>query len=158
MRGTGRGRYSIGTRLWQIGFLAPQERALRDVTLPVLEGLFESTRQIVHLVVLDGHARSTSRGWLPRHPRPSRPASACDSHVREGPREGPAALRAAAGARPCPHRPVDSSRLGGRQADAGVSFKHQDAQEAARWEVERIGRAMRGEEMPQPSLDPDLEA
>ncbi|WJZ68487.1 helicase-related protein [Kocuria rosea] len=40
----------------------------------------------------------------------------------------------------------------------GVPFKHQDALEAARWEVERIGRAMRGEETPQPTLDPELEA
>lgn len=39
-----------------------------------------------------------------------------------------------------------------------VPFKHQEALEAARWEVERIGRAMRGEETPQPSLDPELEA
>lgn len=39
-----------------------------------------------------------------------------------------------------------------------VPFKHQDALEAARWEVERIGRAMRGEETPQPTLDPELEA
>ena len=46
--------------------------------------------------------------------------------------------------------------------DAGealdVPFKHQDALEAARWEVERIGRAMRGEDEPQPTLDPELEA
>lgn len=40
----------------------------------------------------------------------------------------------------------------------GVPFKHQEALEAARWEVERIDRAMRGEEEPQPSLDPELEA
>ncbi|MEX5265898.1 helicase-related protein [Kocuria sp. CPCC 205231] len=39
-----------------------------------------------------------------------------------------------------------------------VPFKHQEALEAARWEVERIGRAMRGEETPQPTLDPELEA
>lgn len=40
----------------------------------------------------------------------------------------------------------------------GVPFKHQEALEAARWEVERIGRAMRGEGTPQPTLDPELEA
>ncbi|WIG19338.1 helicase-related protein [Kocuria rosea] len=39
-----------------------------------------------------------------------------------------------------------------------VPFKHQEALEAARWEVERIGRAMRGEDEPQPTLDPELEA
>ncbi|WP_270451710.1 helicase-related protein [Kocuria marina] len=57
------------------------------------------------------------------------------------------------------------SRLELAQREAGearealdVAFKHQDALEAARWEVERIGRAMRGEDTPQPSLDPDLEA
>ncbi|WP_442910118.1 helicase-related protein [Kocuria sp. cx-116] len=39
-----------------------------------------------------------------------------------------------------------------------VPFKHQDALEAARWEAERIGRAMRGEQTPQPTLGPELEA
>lgn len=39
-----------------------------------------------------------------------------------------------------------------------VPFKHQDALEVARWEVERTGRAMRGEEAPQPSRAPELEA
>ncbi|MFF0991640.1 hypothetical protein [Kocuria nitroreducens] len=39
-----------------------------------------------------------------------------------------------------------------------VPFKHQEALDAARWEVERIDRAMRGEETPQPTLDPELEA
>ncbi|MCM3486930.1 hypothetical protein [Kocuria rosea] len=39
-----------------------------------------------------------------------------------------------------------------------MPFKHHDALEAARWKIERIGRAMRGEETPQPSLDPELEA
>lgn len=39
-----------------------------------------------------------------------------------------------------------------------VPFKQQDALEAARWEVERIDRAMRGDEEPQPSLDPELES
>jgi ribosomal protein L16/L10AE len=39
-----------------------------------------------------------------------------------------------------------------------VPSKHQDALDAARWEVERIGRAIRGEEAPQPTLDPELEA
>jgi hypothetical protein len=36
-------------------------------------------------------------------------------------------------------------------------FRHQDALEAARWEVERIDRQMRGEDQPQPTLDAELE-
>ncbi|QHE70972.1 Transcriptional regulator, IclR family [Rhodococcus sp. WAY2] len=51
---TGRGTYTVGTRLWQLGALAPKERQLRDVALPVLEDLFETTHEVVHLVVLDG--------------------------------------------------------------------------------------------------------
>ncbi|WP_257879869.1 hypothetical protein [Kocuria flava] len=51
------------------------------------------------------------------------------------------------------HQEVEDAR-----AALEVPFKYQDALEAVRWEVERIGRAMRGEETPQPSLDPELEA
>ncbi|AFA75729.1 putative transcriptional regulator, IclR family [Gordonia polyisoprenivorans VH2] len=50
---TGRGTYTVGRRLWQLGALAPRERQLRDVALPVLEDLFETTHEVVHLVVLD---------------------------------------------------------------------------------------------------------
>lgn len=39
-----------------------------------------------------------------------------------------------------------------------LPFKHQDALDAARWEVERIDRTMRGEDQPPPILDPKLEA
>ncbi len=44
------------------------------------------------------------------------------------------------------------------RAALDVPFKHQEALDAARWEVERIDRAMRGEQTPQPTLDPELEA
>ncbi|MCQ9165485.1 helicase-related protein [Arthrobacter sp. STN4] len=37
-------------------------------------------------------------------------------------------------------------------------FKHEEALKSARWEVERIGREMRGEEAPQPTFDAELEA
>ncbi|MGH3588305.1 MAG: IclR family transcriptional regulator, partial [Pseudonocardia sp.] len=50
---TGRGRYRIGLRLWQLGALAPGSRRLRDVALPYLEDLYEATHQVVHLAVLD---------------------------------------------------------------------------------------------------------
>jgi DNA-binding IclR family transcriptional regulator len=50
----GRGRYRIGLRLWQLGSLAPEPRALRDVALPFLHDLLEVTREVVHLVVRDG--------------------------------------------------------------------------------------------------------
>jgi DNA-binding IclR family transcriptional regulator len=48
-----RGRYRVGIRLWQVGSLAPCARDLRDVALPFLQDLFEVTREVVHLVVLD---------------------------------------------------------------------------------------------------------
>lgn len=37
-------------------------------------------------------------------------------------------------------------------------FKHEDALKSTRWEVERIGREMRGEDAPQPTFDAELEA
>lgn len=50
----GRGRYRIGLRLWQLGSLAPEPRALRDVALAYLHDLLEVTHEVVHLVVRDG--------------------------------------------------------------------------------------------------------
>jgi DNA-binding IclR family transcriptional regulator len=50
----GRGRYRIGMRLWQLGSLAPEARALRDVALPFLYDLLEVTHEVAHLVVRDG--------------------------------------------------------------------------------------------------------
>ena len=38
----------------------------------------------------------------------------------------------------------------------GAPFKHQEALEAARWDVERIDRGMRGENAPEPTLDAEL--
>jgi DNA-binding IclR family transcriptional regulator len=49
-----RGRYRIGTRLWQLGALAPVARGLRDAALPYLQDLASVTGQVVHLVVLEG--------------------------------------------------------------------------------------------------------
>lgn len=51
------------------------------------------------------------------------------------------------------HQEVEDAR-----AALEVPFKHQETLDAARWEVERIDRAMRGEQTPQPTLDPELEA
>ncbi len=51
---TGRGRYRIGLRLWQLGAQAPGGRELRDVALPYLQDLLQVTHEVVHLVVLDG--------------------------------------------------------------------------------------------------------
>lgn len=49
-----RGRYRLGMRLWRMGSLVPHARTLRDVALPFLEDLYESTHGVVHLTVLDG--------------------------------------------------------------------------------------------------------
>jgi DNA-binding IclR family transcriptional regulator len=50
-----RGRYRVGTRLWQVGSLAPVARGLRDTALPFLQDLAAVTGHVVHLVVLDGY-------------------------------------------------------------------------------------------------------
>ena len=49
------GRYRIGLRLWEVGALAPRSVGLRERAMPVLEDLYEATRQNVHLAVRDGH-------------------------------------------------------------------------------------------------------
>jgi DNA-binding IclR family transcriptional regulator len=49
-----RGRYRIGTRLWQLGSLAAVARDLREAALPFLQDLAAVTGQVVHLVVLEG--------------------------------------------------------------------------------------------------------
>jgi len=49
-----RGRYRLGLRLWRLGAAVPQARTLRDIALPYLEDLYETTHAVVHLAVLDG--------------------------------------------------------------------------------------------------------
>ena len=49
------GRYSLGMRLWELGVQTPTARNLRTIALPYLEDLFESSREHVHLAILDGH-------------------------------------------------------------------------------------------------------
>lgn len=49
------GRYSIGLRLWEIGLLAPVHASLRQVALPFMQDLYESTGENVHLAVRDGN-------------------------------------------------------------------------------------------------------
>jgi DNA-binding IclR family transcriptional regulator len=48
------GRYRIGLRLWEVGSLAPRGLGLREVALPFLEDLYETTHETVQLAVLDG--------------------------------------------------------------------------------------------------------
>ncbi|MGC0362361.1 DNA-binding IclR family transcriptional regulator [Rhodococcus sp. 27YEA15] len=64
---TPRGTYTVGRKLWQIGTLAPTERRLRDVALPVLEDLFETTHKVVHLAVLDEDKALYVEKLTPRH-------------------------------------------------------------------------------------------
>jgi DNA-binding IclR family transcriptional regulator len=49
------GRYRIGTRVWEVGLLSPLHTRLREVALPYLQSLYETSRENVHLAVLDGH-------------------------------------------------------------------------------------------------------
>ncbi|GAA0508211.1 hypothetical protein GCM10011581_19870 [Saccharopolyspora subtropica] len=48
------GRYAIGLRLWEIGQLAPVNSRLREIALPYLQELCQSTHDNVHLAVRDG--------------------------------------------------------------------------------------------------------
>ena len=48
------GRYSLGMRLWEVGVQTPSARNLRTIALPFLEDLYETTREHVHLAILDG--------------------------------------------------------------------------------------------------------
>lgn len=48
------GRYRIGRRLWETGLLAPVSGRLRQVALPLMQDLYEATRENVHLAVRDG--------------------------------------------------------------------------------------------------------
>jgi DNA-binding IclR family transcriptional regulator len=43
--------YRVGLRMWELGSLAPRGESLRDVALPVMQDLFEGTKENVHLAV-----------------------------------------------------------------------------------------------------------
>jgi DNA-binding IclR family transcriptional regulator len=43
--------YRVGLRMWEIGSLAPRGESLRDVALPVMQDLYEGTKENVHLAV-----------------------------------------------------------------------------------------------------------
>lgn len=49
-----RGSYRLGLKLWRLGSSVPQARVLRDVALPFLEDLYETTHEVVHLAVREG--------------------------------------------------------------------------------------------------------
>lgn len=46
------GTLQIGLRLWEVGGLAPRQRDVRGTARPVLENLYEGTREFVQLAVL----------------------------------------------------------------------------------------------------------
>ncbi|TFB93861.1 IclR family transcriptional regulator [Cryobacterium luteum] len=48
------GQYSLGMKLWELGVQTPTARNLRTIALPYLEDLYETTREHVHLAILDG--------------------------------------------------------------------------------------------------------
>jgi DNA-binding IclR family transcriptional regulator len=48
------GHYEIGLRLWELGLLGPLHTRLREIALPFLQTLYETTRENVHLAVRDG--------------------------------------------------------------------------------------------------------
>lgn len=48
------GHYRVGLRLYELGMMAPRQRRLRELALPVMEDLYIATGDNVHLGVLDG--------------------------------------------------------------------------------------------------------
>jgi DNA-binding IclR family transcriptional regulator len=62
------GRYQVGTRLGQIGSLAPQSRNIRAIALPFMQDLHEVTGENVQLAVRDGkHALNVNHILGRRH-------------------------------------------------------------------------------------------
>ncbi|MFJ6671430.1 IclR family transcriptional regulator [Actinosynnema sp. NPDC091369] len=48
------GYFSIGLRLWEAATLAPVTGRLREIALPFMQDLYETTRENIHLAVHDG--------------------------------------------------------------------------------------------------------
>ncbi len=55
-----RHRYTIGSRLWELGELSPLSLRLRESALVPMQLLYEATGENVHLAVLDGPTPETS--------------------------------------------------------------------------------------------------
>ncbi|MEV5845638.1 IclR family transcriptional regulator [Streptomyces sp. NPDC051985] len=72
------GFYHVGLRLWELAALAPRGLALRQIALPYLEDLYESTHENVQLAVRDG-AEVVYIEWLSGR-------SAVGVHIRVGAR------------------------------------------------------------------------
>ena len=53
-------RYTIGTRLWELGELSPVSLRLRETALPHMLRLYEATGENVHLAVLDAPTPETA--------------------------------------------------------------------------------------------------
>ncbi|WP_326837371.1 IclR family transcriptional regulator [Amycolatopsis rhabdoformis] len=49
------GRYRVGVRLWELGTRAAVPAGLRDRALPLMQELYEATRENVQLAIRDGH-------------------------------------------------------------------------------------------------------
>lgn len=77
------GRYAVGMRLWEIGLLSPVNSRLREVALPFMQELCESTHDNVHLAVRDGtHAVYVEKLSTPRAvPIISRPGGRLPLHA-----------------------------------------------------------------------------
>lgn len=68
------GRYRIGLRLWELASLAPRGLGLREAAMPLLEDLYEITRENVQLAVREGTEvvfveRIAGRDAVPVHTR-----------------------------------------------------------------------------------------
>jgi DNA-binding IclR family transcriptional regulator len=48
------GCYRIGLRLWETGLLAPASSRLREIALPFMQDLYETSHENIHLAIRDG--------------------------------------------------------------------------------------------------------
>jgi DNA-binding IclR family transcriptional regulator len=48
------GSYRIGLRLWETGLLAPASSRLREIALPFMQDLYETSHENIHLAIRDG--------------------------------------------------------------------------------------------------------
>jgi DNA-binding IclR family transcriptional regulator len=132
--------FSLGIRLFELGELVGDRRELRDVSLPVLEDLFEQTHEVVHLGALEGTEvlYFLKIVGYKAFPLPSRaggrwPVHACALGkvlLAFGPGD-PQAILAAAGMEPLTHYTITDLRRLLQQLTVvrseGVAFEHQEA-------------------------------
>ena len=132
--------FGLGIHLFELGELVGDRRELRDVSLPVLQNLFEQTHEVVHLGALDGTEvlYFLKIVGYKTFPLPTRAGGRWPVHASAlgkvllafGPAD-PQAVLAASGMRPLtPYTIVDPRKLLQQLSVArseGVAFEHEES-------------------------------